>query len=263
MKNLWSWWLGIWKDPVWSKVIATGIQALIVFLVTLAVYYFKKNLYLLDHPFEITLFVLLAISILITGWYLYRFIRNRITNRNKPKKLFEGKLSRPLSDNWENVNSWTVINGELKVTGSEFPGLTRIGDDWENYSFSFEAYIIRHCLGVVVRAKSPEDGFMLQIGLDEIKPLHFEPKNADVLRANIKEAIWTGNTGLNEIHGKIIKNTWLPYKVEVRGKEVRLFIGDDMVFMGDITKMNSTGRVGFRNYGDELALIKNIKVEAL
>lgn len=57
---------------------------------------------------------------------------------------------------------WTTTrNNELIVTDSHDGGISKIGRYWENYDLFFTARIVNSCIGVIVRATSLQDYYML------------------------------------------------------------------------------------------------------
>ena len=76
-----------------------------------------------------------------------------------------------LNRQWDNAPALRRSEADqLVVTGSDQGVLTKRGANWENYSFTFEAFILNGCLGVVVRASDPNNYYMIQIGRSRIRP---------------------------------------------------------------------------------------------
>lgn len=92
---------------------------------------------------------------------------------------FRDNFGSDLRRNWDFEGDWRIPErGTLLVTGGQSTsgdwldgaGITKVGAQWENYSFSFRARILSRCLGVVVRAQDLSNYYMFQIGPDHITP---------------------------------------------------------------------------------------------
>ena len=53
------------------------------------------------------------------------------------KLLFKDDFESDLESNWEYEGGWNIASGELCITQSEKGGITRIGSQWDDYSFEF------------------------------------------------------------------------------------------------------------------------------
>ena len=146
---------------------------------------------------------------------------------------------------------------------------------WNNYKFSFEFKIIRSCIGAVIRAINLSNYVMIQLTPDKIRP-H--------IRVNGGWYIW------EETDVKILSfDKW--YKCSISCEQdfisVKIFDTKNRVFdrvwkipQGNINfKFGNNegkksiiipfpinleyGTVGFRNWGDEAALVRNVLIEKI
>ncbi|MCX5868032.1 MAG: DUF1080 domain-containing protein [Proteobacteria bacterium] len=184
------------------------------------------------------------------------------------KDNFEGNINH----NWDFVGPWRIPEkGILLVTGSDEGGITKLGSQWENYSFSFKAKIINKCLGVVVRAQDLNNYYMFQINKDSIKPhrrvsmpsIQKEESQAGKedpeiipIKISIGWEIFNPPTPINPP-----LSDWFDFKIDVRGHSVSIYINNELVFQKDSILQISTGKVGFRNSGSEEAYIKKVRVK--
>jgi hypothetical protein len=177
---------------------------------------------------------------------------------------FSENHKRTLADNWDYRGDWTIVDGKmLQVTSSEQGGITKTGVLWENYTFKFQARIIETCLGAIVRAENLNHYYMFQINPDKIRP-HLRlnvPKitsgeTAGLITIELQNA-WQN---LKDIPISPVGNGWFDAEIRVRGQRVVIKINGEVVFDKDGYLQIPFGKVGFRNYGDEKALIRNIEV---
>jgi len=149
-------------------------------------------------------------------------------------------------------------------------GITKIGAQWENYTFTIKARILKECLGVVVRAQDLNNYYMLQIGTDKIRPhrrvavpvidtkTSRKPQEASEIlpiKYNVGWQIFDPPTPLSH-H----LDNWFHVRVIVRGQAVSLYINNELVFQRESFLQIPTGKVGFRNGFSEEALVRNVKV---
>jgi len=189
-----------------------------------------------------------------------------------------------LQAKWDFVGrQWGIVEqGQLHVGGARTPqedggGISKVGAHWENYTFSFEARIMNECLGVIVRAKDLNNYYMFQIRTDRIRPhrraeiplsqadppgLVFaspdQEQQTPVFRPISFAVGW--DTSYPGIPLNCTLDGWFSVRVNVRGESVRLYIDDELVFHQDSFLRIPTGKVGFRNSGEERALVKRVRV---
>lgn len=200
---------------------------------------------------------------------------------------FSDDFNGNLRANWDFKGPWRIAeDGTLLVTGSDAGGITKVGAQWENYTFTFRARIRNKCSGVVVRAVDLDNYYMFQIRKDKIRPHrrvsvpvledkqfiqageNQSPPQADadeeladtprfhpvnfITAWQIFESLFTPVD--SDLDG------WFTVKVIVRGESVRLYIDDELQFQQDSFLKIPTGKVGFRNSIDEVALVRNVQV---
>lgn len=190
---------------------------------------------------------------------------------NRFVKGFTDNFKKHLHANWDFKGPWRIVEkGTLLVTGSDEGGITKVGSLWENYSFMFKARIINQCLGVVVRAQDINNYYMFQINIDKIRPhrriaVPIIPQNNPTtdettqtftaIKFGIAWQIIDPPTILN----KQLKD-WFKVKITVRGESINIYIDDELVFQKESFLQIPNGKVGFRNDGNEEALIKDVRV---
>lgn len=172
------------------------------------------------------------------------------TEEDKTDKIFTEDFSDESLSKWEYRGPWSVNNGILTVTGSNEGGIIKDGIVWENYNFTFKAKIHSKGLGVIIRAKDLNNYFMFQINLNKIRYLYRTEKE----RSGWKEDIISAKP-----HGYNLKE-WFDVKVIVNDKSLRLFINNNLIIEQNSILEISKGSIGFRNWGDEKAQVKNLKV---
>jgi len=189
---------------------------------------------------------------------------------------FNDNFATDLRTNWDFDGSWRIPEkGTLLVAGPDVRrdtggGITKIGAQWENYVFTFNARIIKNCLGVVVRAPDLNNYYMLQIQADKIRPhrrvavpvIETKPSSQQQeapdflpIKYNIGWQIFDPPTPLSR---KL--DSWFYVRVIVRGQAVSLYINNELVFQQESFLQIPTGRVGFRNAFSEEALVRNVRV---
>lgn len=92
--------------------------------------------------------------------------------RRRFKGGFRDNFKNSLQTNWDFKGKWRILEkGTLTVTGPDGSGgITKVGAQWENYTFTFKARIISRCLGVIIRAQDLDNYFMFQVNTDKIRP---------------------------------------------------------------------------------------------
>jgi hypothetical protein len=183
--------------------------------------------------------------------------------------VFKDNFKEPLNYNWDYRGSWKITDkSELFVTESEEGGMTKKGAFWENYIFTFTAKIMNECIGVIVRAQGFDNYYMFQINKEKIRPHRrisypeFEEINKDGKPFNV---VKVRNVGWQVMEDHIIPhnipiNDWVDIKFTIKGQSIYIYISNQLVFTKESFLKISSGRVGFRNSGNEQALIKNVKV---
>lgn len=222
---------------------------------------------------NILYFWLLAIvAILAVLWIRISRIHGRFLSGFKDD--FRGDLN----DNWDFRGKWRITEkGTLLVTQSGDGGLSKLGTYWENYTFTFKAFIQNICLGAIVRAHGLDNYYMLQITKKRIRPHQriavpvFEKESQSrpeieyisegVLELQpLKHALgWYVFDGIAVDLNRPLED-WFDVRITVRGQSIFLYINDELVFQQDSFLMIPTGKVGFRNSGAESALVRNVRV---
>jgi len=179
---------------------------------------------------------------------------------------FIEKLKSDLHESWDFKGDWKIENDELSVSNSDEGGITKNGSLWENYEFEFETKIINKFSGWIVRARDLNNYFMFQINFENIRP-HLRISQPIMKNKDGAVEITKINVGWqlfgNFPHHKDLKDKWFKVKTIVKGSRVDIFIDNNNVFHEDNFLTISTGKVGFREWGDEHAHFKKIKVSMI
>jgi len=190
---------------------------------------------------------------------------------------FSDNFSGDLQANWDFEGPWRIPEkGTLLVSGSDAGGITKVGAQWENYTFTFRARIIKECLGVVVRAQDLSNYYMLQIRNDRIRPhrrVAVPVVQAEALPGPDEEHVPEEAGRIRPIRFIVgwqifdppiplssNLHDWFDVKVIVRGESVLLYIDDELQMQRESFLKIPAGKVGFRNWGSEEALVKNVRV---
>jgi len=224
-------------------------------------------LYLKDNLQFIWMWAITAVALLLVIWT--SLLRRRF------KGGFKDNFKGSIQTNWDFKGKWRIADKKtLLVTGPDGTGgITKVGAQWENYTFTFKAKIIRDCLGVIVRAQDLDNYFMFQIRNDMIRPhrrvavpMIQAPMKEDndaqgvthqiqPIQFNVGWQVFNPPTPLNR---KL--SAWFRCKITVRGESVTILIDDEIVLQTESFLKIPTGKVGFRNSGAEEALVRNVKV---
>lgn len=219
---------------------------------------------------QIWLFALSAfvVALLLWTWRLHlRFTSGLRDN-----------FRRTLSEKWDFRGDWKIFKpGVLEVTNSDPGGLSKSGAFWENYTFSFKAKIIRDCLGVIVRARDPDNYHMFQIRRDKLRP-HLRVVVPRVRDASVGGPVYqpaAGEVGQTQtlvpepswlvyedhvVPLKDLGSKWFDVKIAVSGDAVTIEIDGQTMLRESAFLRIPTGKVGFRNSGLEKAHVKNARV---
>lgn len=189
-------------------------------------------------------------------------------------------------DNWDYRGKWNILpdKGTLVVTGSRDGGITKVGKNWENYTFTFRACIVNKCLGVIFRAEDLYNYYMFQIHEDRIRP-HFrevvpvlasekgvaegeeEPSEQQIIKYISKWHHDRTDSGsmFRPMPLKPKLERWFEVVIEVRGEDVSIRIVNEtdkqeIEFHRPSFLKIPAGKVGFRNSGSEEAYVKDVQV---
>lgn len=184
---------------------------------------------------------------------------------------FSDNFSGDLRENWDFEGDWRIPEtGTLSVTQSDAGGLSKVGATWENYTLTFKASIIKSCLGVIVRGTDLNNYCMLQINPDQIRPHRrvLMPVASGAPSAGFGAIGNKGNLVTFTIAWQIFPATpispaltgWFEVRIVVRGESVRLYIDDRLRYHQDGFLKIPMGKIGFRNSGEESALVKDVRV---
>ena len=151
---------------------------------------------------------------------------------------------------------------------------TKVGATWENYTSSFDAKIVNHCLGVSIRAQDLNNYYMVQIRHDGLRmhrrvsvPILGEaPITQNKKEEKITQFTITGfGVGWQlfdpAIPFKPELEDWFRVRIKVRGESLSIYINGELKHQEESFLKILTGKVGFRNNDVESALVKNVQVK--
>ncbi|MBX4211484.1 MAG: hypothetical protein KW806_01660 [Candidatus Yanofskybacteria bacterium] len=227
--------------------------------------------------------------------FLSYFYRQR-RKLNLVAGAFEDNFSGGLI-NWEyGQEDWKIIteNGEkqLSITRSNDGGLTKRGFTWSDYEFSFNTKVINRSVGWIIRAENRTKYLMIQLNFEDDKPslrLHLRvpglgssswlilkesdliinplPKLMEWMQIKIRVLGGDVDVYINNVH---VTHYYIQEPIKAKMiEEVDLRLKDEESYKPaqlsrkEVNLTYVAGRVGFRCYGSELALIKNVRIEPL
>lgn len=224
-------------------------------------------LYLKNNLQSVWMWAITAVALLLVIWT--SLLRRRF------KGGFKDNFKGAIQTNWDFKGNWRMAERKtLLVTGPDGTGgISKVGAQWENYTFTFKARIIRDCLGVIVRAQDLDNYFMFQIGTDKIRPHRRVAVPMAPVPAKHDQQAQGTTPQMQQIQFSVgwqvfdppmplnrTLNTWFNCKITTRGESVTIRIDDEIVLQAESFLKIPTGKVGFRNSGAEEALVRNVKV---
>ena len=186
---------------------------------------------------------------------------------------FKDNFTGDLRKNWDFTGEWRFVEkGVLIVAKSHTGGLTKAGAYWENYTLKFKAFIMKKCLGVIVRAQDLNNYYMFQIRKDKIRPHRLvtfpvleKKSNKNTYDETTDNLIIKYNVGWQLFDDCNVDidpplNDWFDVEITVRGESVFLCINNELILQQESFLKIPCGKVGFRNAGSESAKVKNMQV---
>ena len=183
--------------------------------------------------------------------------------KNKKEILFEDNFKQGLI-RWEYESGKITIENtnELSITRSSTGVLTKNGQNWRNYVFRFETKIANKCSAWIVRARDFNNYVMFQFNKSGIR-LHYRI-----------QGMWDVAKEEKPVRVKITDNEWFNVKIEINGDRAIIFIKDTEVYNEEVFSSNPedpkikfisfpVGRIGFREWGQEHAYFRNIRVNVI
>lgn len=157
---------------------------------------------------------------------------------------FSGDLSK-----WVNTTNCSISNGQLTVTNNEVIRSATGGSSWTNYIFEADVKITNQTVGLVFRSQDDNNHYMWQLYTvtGKLRP----HKKVGGTWTVIKEV--TTGTQLNITYH---------LKIEANGSTIKTYIDGNLVDTTTDTAF-SNGKVGFREYSTESAVIDNVVVTSI
>jgi hypothetical protein len=204
-----------------------------------------------------------------------REVSSVVANLGPKDVLFLDAFEGDIHGRWQITgNGCTARDGTLEVAGSaggdECVAITRGGGQWSDYVMQFGARIERKCLGVVIRARDIGNLYMLQIGEQGIRPHSLRTFVAAVspgdVSASATTKVLTGEHWDPNIEAaplEVQPGVWFDVEVAVDGRDARMLVNGREVLLRPGLLDILYGAVGFRNWGEERALVRNLVVRRL
>lgn len=221
--------------------------------------------------------IVISISIIFASLIVIIYLRS------KEREFYPISLTnRKDKDDWiGNGNfEYSIINKCFFITNADSGYIYSKCLTWSNYKYDFEFKILNKVIGVVVRAVNLSNYVMLQIGYNGIRP-HIKVNGGwrvwEISEANLCfEKILVPDKWYkciilvekNSINIKLLdgKNIIFNREWEIPSKLIFSFRKDenDQNPIKILLPINlEYGSIGFRNCGDEKALIKNILIKKI
>ena len=212
---------------------------------------------------------LLAIGGLAIGLG-YLFIRLRRHESYFPVSFADDfKSEEDLRRRWHYEGGWSIPErGELRVTQSHAGGMTRVGQQWTDYRLEFTAVLESEVIAWILRAQDLSNYYMIQLTPTEVRPhlryadqwLRFPPQSHNI---------------------EIERNIPIQIRTDVRGKEIRVFVNGGEIYNSEklfgtkfwdvndeetgstfrvVVPAFTTGRIGFRQAGNERARFSKVRI---
>ncbi len=221
------------------------------------------------HAYELSL---VAVTALVISLWIRVYLVGR-----QFKIRFVEKFKGDPRQNWDFVGPWRIAEpNTLLVTGSDEGGLSKSGALWENYDVTLKAKIINQCLGIVLRGQDLNNYYMFQIQKTRIVPhrrvavplmtpiqAHEQQQNESLGAPVIQTGLQVGWQVFHEHAVNLSRSLddWFRVRAEVRGESIRIYIDDGLVLQQESFLKIPTGKIGFRNSVQEIALVRYVKVE--
>jgi alpha-L-rhamnosidase len=157
---------------------------------------------------------------------------------------FSGDLSK-----WVNTTNCSISGGQLTVANNEVMRSASGGTSWTNYSYEADVKITSATVGLVFRSQDDNNFYMWQLYTVTGK-----------LRPHKK--VGGTFTVIKEVTTGTLANTTYHLKIEASGSTIKTYIDGSLVDTLTDTAFSS-GKVGFREYTGESAVIDNVVVTAI
>jgi hypothetical protein len=157
---------------------------------------------------------------------------------------FSGDLSK-----WVNTTNCSISGGQLTVTNNEVMRSATGGTSWTNYSYEADVKITSATVGLVFRSQDDNNFYMWQLY---------------TVTGNLRPHKKVGGTFtvIKEVSAGIVANTTYHLKIEANGSTIKTYINGNLVDTTTDTAF-SNGKVGFREYTGESAVVDNVVVTAI
>jgi hypothetical protein len=188
--------------------------------------------------------------------------------KNRFIGTFKDNFDSDFRKNWDYIGPWrTTEENFLVVTGSDEGGITKQGAFWENYNYSFKCKILNRCIGVIIRAQDLNNYYMFQICKDKIiphrrtsVPVIEDTENMDKKSINVSYRVgWVIMEEKSIEHGQDLNN-WFSCTIITKGESLVIKLNDEIVYQEESFLKIPYGKVGFRNWYKEKALISKVRV---
>ena len=221
---------------------------------------------------------LLSSLIILTSFFIILYLRTR-----EKDFYFIALTRRRDKDDWIGRGEFEYFRseGSFYITRSGAGYIYSKSLNWSNYLFSFDFKIVNRYLGWIVRAINLSNYVMLQCGYDGINP-HIKVNSLWFKKAH-------GDPDINLTYNEpLSKDKWYTGKLYCEKRVIKIMILEDNIVIFErqwiiplaqvfeFKKKENVqtqkmflpidldyGTIGFRCWGDERGLIKNILIEKI
>lgn len=156
--------------------------------------------------------------------------------------------------------AWSIQNGALDIQGGN-AALLNTGSSWTNYTMTFSTQVNTNQAGWVVRGQSSSSNYLLILNADN--DIGGTPNALQEVVDNNGTYISLATVALPF---DLKPATWHTVKTVVQGTTVTTSVDSQQIASFDSSRFSSgtpaysTGTIGFREYGSEEAMFKNLLV---
>lgn len=275
------------------------LTAIITLLKTLNLWSTFINYLLITLGQLATLLFSLFLGIPIYFWLLFLTLTYHFYQKSRLLRIVAGEFTDDFSKglgNWEfGGEGWKTEFEDgmplLSVSSSSDGGISNKGFNWSDYEFGFKGKVINKSMGWIIRAENRNKYLMIQLNFEKDVPrlrLHLRIPPLQ-LPDIIRSYDWMVMKEDDIVMAKPIKlNEWFDTRIVVLGSTVDVYLnkqhvvhyyipdpirwsnvvkkkGEEKIDEGTyVASINySSGKVGFRCYGDEHSHVRDLRVTPL
>ncbi|MGW2841348.1 alpha-L-rhamnosidase-related protein [Streptomyces sp. NPDC001493] len=160
--------------------------------------------------------------------------------------------------------TWSIQDGAMAAGGSKTndgAGTLNRGSSWTDYTTTFRTKVVHDQAGWMVRAQNAQNGYLFI--LDDSTDTGGAPNTLQKL--SVRDGVYT-SLGSVALPSSVDEGTWHDVATTVSGNSVAISLDGSEIDRFDTSALPSGataysgGTVGFREFGDEKAAFKDLKV---